>query len=271
MGSRMGPRGSQLSEQHDVAQPGVAPTGSSTAGPMLAAFHGRLDPHPWRPPESEHDAYQLFHQRSVAMGWLDDRSSAAGDECASRAPGLWAMNDAFCSARHKAAEPFARFQVECSTPANDRPLPVQPFLRCAEDTTARIGTAHLSAMDLLLPVQGLAPISRPGNVLVPSMETCDWFGDRAPQARTPVEIIIGTGSSATAPVLGRQLMTALANLDQELFLPGRKEGLDADRPTFPGELAEWSCDAIGWLAATIADSAAHLGVRTPLMLTVARG
>jgi hypothetical protein len=188
---------------------------------MVAAFHGRLDPHPWRPADSEHDAYQLFHQRSVAMGWLDDRSSAAGDERAFRAPGLWAMNDAFCSARHEAGEPFARFQVECSTPASDRPLPVQPFLRCAEDTTARIGTARLSAVDLLLPLQGLAPVSRPGNVLVPSMETCDWFGDRAPQARTPVDVIIGGGSSATAPTVAERLVAALAALGQDVFLPGR--------------------------------------------------
>lgn len=140
-----------MSKRHDVVQPGIDPAGWSTAGPMFAAFHGELVPHPWRDPESERDAYQLFHQRSIAMGWLDEQSSAAGDERASRAPGLWAMNNAFCGTGHGAAEPFARFQVECSTPANDRPLPVQPFLRCAEDTTTRIGTAHVSAVQLQLP------------------------------------------------------------------------------------------------------------------------
>lgn len=59
------------------------------------------------------------------MGRLDGRSSATGDERASKAPGLWAMNNADCDARHAAAEPFAWFQVECSTPTSDRPLPVQ--------------------------------------------------------------------------------------------------------------------------------------------------
>jgi hypothetical protein len=39
-----------------------------------------------------------------------------------------------------------------------------------------------------------------------------------------------------------------------------------------GDLVEWTCDAVGWLAEVIADAdvAARLGVRTPLLLTVAR-
>lgn len=37
-----------------------------------------------------------------------------------------------------------------------------------------------------------------------------------------------------------------------------------------GKLAEWSCDAIGWLAEVLADSVAQLGVRSPLLLTVER-
>jgi len=37
-----------------------------------------------------------------------------------------------------------------------------------------------------------------------------------------------------------------------------------------GELAEWSCDAIGWLAEIVADAAAQLGVRSPPRLTVSR-
>ncbi|MEU8886659.1 hypothetical protein [Streptomyces sp. NPDC048442] len=256
---------------------------------MFAAFHGELVPHPWRAPESEHDAYQLFHQRSVAMGWLDDQSSAAGDERASKAPGLWAMNNAFCSTRHAAAEPFAWFQVECSVPASDRPLPVQPFLRCAEDTTALIGTAHLSAVQILLPVQGLAPASRPRSALVPSMETCDWFGERAPQSRTPVRVTMSSGRTPSISAVAQQLVSHLVRLEQAVFLPGESGRADEDATlpspfaddfwngpplhgmTLDGELAEWSCDAVGWLAATIADSAAQLGVRTPLLLTVVRG
>ncbi|MER6475657.1 hypothetical protein [Streptomyces filamentosus] len=40
--------------------------------------------------------------------------------------------------------------------------------------------------------------------------------------------------------------------------------------TLSRESAEWSCDAVGWLAATVADSAAHVGIRTPALLTVVR-
>ncbi|GAA3489001.1 hypothetical protein [Streptomyces cremeus] len=255
---------------------------------MFAAFHGALAPHPWRAPESEHDAYQLFHQRSAAMGWLDDRSSAAGDERAAKAPGLWAMNNATCSNHPADTEPFAWFQVECSTPTSDRPLPVQPFLRCAEDTLARIGTAHLSAVQILLPLQGLAPASRPRNALIPSMGTCDWFAERDPQAVASVMISINSGRDTAIPTVARQLTSRLGRLEQKVFLPSGSESADKDVTPSPpfagefrngpplhgltlrGELAEWSCDAVGWLAATIADSAAQLGVRTPLLLSVVR-
>ncbi|WBO65425.1 hypothetical protein [Streptomyces camelliae] len=37
-----------------------------------------------------------------------------------------------------------------------------------------------------------------------------------------------------------------------------------------GDLAEWSCDAVGRPAETMADLAAGLGVRTPVLLTVTR-
>lgn len=277
-----------MSEQPAIAQPGIDPAGYGTAGPMFAAFHGELAPHPWRAPESEHDAYQLFYQRSVAMGWLDDQSSAAGDERAATAPGLWAMNNATASTHHADAEPFAWFQVECSTPASDRPLPVQPFLRCAEDTLARIGTAHLSAVQILLPLQGLAPASRPRNALVPSMKTRAWFAEHNPQALTPVMISVNSGRDPSISAVTQQLTSRLGSLEQGVFLPGGSGSTGNDDTLAPpfadefwngpplhgmtlrGELAEWSCDAVGWLAATIADSAAQLGVRTPLLLTVVR-
>ncbi|OKK15529.1 hypothetical protein AMK09_25735 [Streptomyces sp. CB02488] len=278
-----------MSEYQAITQPGIDPAGYRTAGPLFAAFHGELVPHPWRDPESEHDAYQLFHQRSVAMGWLDERSSAAGDERAAKAPGLWAMNNAGCNAHQAAPEPFAWFQVECSTPAIDRPLPVQPFLRCAEDTVTRIGAAQLSAVQVLLPLQGLDPTSRPRNALVPSLETCDWFGERDPQAQTSVTISINSGRNPALPDVAKQLTSRLDHLEQEVFLHSGSESASEDITlpppfadefwngppvhslTLRGDLAEWSCDAVGWLAATIADCAAHLGVRTPLLVSVVRG
>ncbi len=283
-----------MSEQGATAQPGIAPTARRTAGTMFAALYGELVPHAWHDPESEHDAYQLFHQRSLAMGWLDDRAGAAeGDASGGRtlvAPGLWAMNDAGWS--HPLAAPASNliswFQVEASAVAGDRPLPVQPFLRCAQDTTQRIGAVRLTAVQVLLPVQGIDASARPPYAMVPSMQTPDWFGEYDPRARASVKVRIDSGRDPSIPAVAPRLARCLSHLDQNVFAGGAGDDVppgDFPAPPFDdrfwngpprhgmtlsGELAEWSCDAVGWLAETVADSAAHLGIRTPLLLTAAR-
>jgi hypothetical protein len=42
------------------------------------------------------------------------------------------------------------------------------------------------------------------------------------------------------------------------------------RATFRGTLAEWSLDALGWLAAFLADASSRHGLSTPSMLTAKR-
>jgi len=172
------------------------------------------------------------------MGWLEEQ--AAGG------PGLWAMNDAG-SSPPQAAPGTGRvswFQVEAGAVAGERPLPVQQFLRCAQDVTARIGTLRLSAVQVLLPVQGIDPA-----------------------ARTPVDLLIGSGRDPLIPAVARQLALDLRDLEQDVFACG-DDDVTVHGMTLRGELAEWSCDAVGWLAATVADCAARLGVRSPLPLTV---
>ncbi|MFE1348029.1 hypothetical protein [Streptomyces sp. NPDC058757] len=84
--------------------------------------------------------------------------------------------------------------------------------------------------------------------------------------------------------VARQPAGDLAALDQDVFRCGGAEGAAGDRtppppfhddfqngPPLHGELAEWSCDAIGRPAETLADTAARLGARTPLPFEVARG
>jgi hypothetical protein len=258
---------------------------------MFAALYGELVPHAWRDPDSELDAYSLFYHRSIAMGWLDDRSAVGGfEDRMLRAPGLWGMNDAGWN--HPRAAPGAEliswFQVEASSVADDRPLPVQPFLRCAWDATARAGTLDLSAVQVLLPVQGLDPASRPPYAPVPAMRTKEWFAECAPEARTPVEVNINSGRDPSIPAVAKQLTDHLARLDQDVFVCGSHDvaGRDAVLPppfddrfwngpplhgvVLRGELAEWSCDAVGWLAEVVADSVAQLGVRSPLLFTVTR-
>ncbi|MER7168163.1 hypothetical protein ABT336_19100 [Micromonospora sp. NPDC000207] len=257
---------------------------------MLAALYGELVPHPWRDPESDTAAHSLFYHRSMAMGWLDDRSAGGGfNEHVIRAPGLWAMNDAGWNHPLGAAgtDLVSWFQVEASEVPGDRPLPVQPFLRCAQEATAWVGTLNLSAVQVLLPVQGLTPSSRPPYALVPAMRVKEWFAEGAPAARTPVRVHINSGQDPSIPALAPQLIDHLTGLEQDVFVV-RSHDLAPDAVLPPpiadsawnspplhgvelsGEIAEWSCDVVGWLAEVIADIAARLGVRAPLLVTVIR-
>lgn len=254
---------------------------------MLAVLYGKLVPHAWRDPEL--DAGSLFYHRSLAMGWLDDRSAGGGlEDRMRRAHGLWDMSDAGWT--HPSAPPGAGliswFQAEVEAVADDRPLPVQPFLRCAEDTSARAGTLHLSAVQLLLPIQGINPASRPTYAPVPPMLTVPWFAERDPRSRSPVVVSINSGRDPSIPAVASELTEHLGLLDQDVFVCRSHHAAGRDDVPYPplddslwngpplhgvilrGDLAEWSCDAVGWLAEVIADSAAQLGVRSPLLLTV---
>ncbi|WP_243726261.1 hypothetical protein [Actinomadura rubrisoli] len=258
---------------------------------MFAALYGELAPHAWRDPESELDAYSLFYHRSLALSWLDDRSAGGGlEERMCHAPGLWGMNDAGWN--HPLAAPGAGliswFQVEASAVAGDRPLPVRPFLLCARDAMARAGTLSLSAVQLLLPVQGLDASSRPPYATVPSMRTVPWFAECDPGSRALMEVSINGGRDPSIATLAKQLADHLGHLDQDVFVCRSHDVADQDAvlpPPFDddfwngsslhgvvlrGELAEWSCDAIGWLTEVVADSVAQLGFRSPLLLTVTR-
>ncbi|MCM3920446.1 hypothetical protein ND748_01930 [Frankia sp. AiPs1] len=278
-------------ERGVAAQPGVVPGIRRAAGTMFAALYGELVPHAWRDPGSELDAYSLFYHRSIAMGWLDDTSAGGGiEDRMRRAPGLWGMNDAGWSHPLAAAGAglISWFQVGASAVADDRPLPVQPFLRCAVDATARAGTPHLSTVQVLLPVQGLDPASRPPYAPVPAIQTVPWFTECDPAARTSVKVNINSGRDPVIGAVAQRLVDHLGRLDQHAFACGSHEvaGQDAVVPpplhdrswngpclhgvALRGELAEWSCDAVGWLAEAVADCTARLGIRLPLLLTVTR-
>lgn len=124
------------------ARPGLAPGSCGVAGTLFAALYGELKPHPDRNPETDRDPFIQFHDRSQAMGWLD---------C------LWGMNDA--GREHPLAAPGSSlvtwFQASVGTVPGDRPLPVQPFLRCAGDVTDRLGALQLQAAQVLLPAHVL--------------------------------------------------------------------------------------------------------------------
>jgi hypothetical protein len=266
------------------ARPGVAPGGRVGAGTLFAALYGELAAHPWRDPESEHDAYQLFHNRSVAMGWLE------GDGVRGEGSGLWGMNDAGWS--HAGAAPGARliawFQAGAAAVDDGRPLPVQPFLRCAGEVVTRAGVARLSTVQVLLPVDGIDPEARPPYAPVPATATADWFADADPAARTPVEVTVSGGRDPALPAAAARFAADLRERARPVFtLDAHEIGGGAVTPaplfddsfwngppvhgvTLRGTLAEWSCDAVGWLGATLADCAALADVRKPLLYTATR-
>ncbi|MEV4811353.1 hypothetical protein [Micromonospora avicenniae] len=276
----------------DRARPGLAPGARRPAGTLFAALYGELTPHPWR--HTDQDAYSLFHDRSLAMGWLDDvggivRHTADGvEERPTGAAGLWGMNDA--GQRHPLADPesslVAWFQVGVEPVAADRPLPVQPFLRCAGDTTARLGALRLDAVQVLLPVQGLDVAARPEYAPIPSLRGPGWFADADPRSRTRVRVTLDSGQDPSAPAAAQRMRDSLRRLEQNVFVCESHSLTDhvplATRPpfddrlwigpplhrvTFHGTLAEWSLDALGWLGGFLADLGASQGVTTPLLLT----
>jgi hypothetical protein len=122
--------------------------------------------------------------------------------------------------------------------ADDRPLPVQPFLRCAEDATARAGTPNLSAVQVLLPVQGIDPASRPPYGPCRRCGRRSGCAECAPEARTLVEVNINSGRDPSIPAVAQQLTDHLGHLDQDVFAcrshdvgrPGRRCPSSVRRP-----------------------------------------
>ena len=275
-----------------AARPGVQDHDSNQPATLFAALYGDLAVHPWRNPSTDRDPYILFHDRSLAMGWLDDSAvvAATSDDGQVRErrtgiPGLWSMNDA--GQHHERADtgvPLAAwFQVEVSPVPGGRPLPVQPFLRCAADATAQIGRLELRAAQILLPVHILDATARPEPARMPSLQSAAWFDDRDPKAKTPVEVTL----NSSQPLEPRQLQERIGQLDQRAFIcDASSDGRDRSTQITPpfddtfwggpslstavlrGTLAEWSADTIGWLGAFLADLTAREGINTPLLLTV---
>ncbi|PRX51090.1 hypothetical protein B0I33_101243 [Prauserella shujinwangii] len=280
------------------AEPGVAPDSREPVGTMFAALYGDFVPHPWQDPDSDRDVYRLFYDRSLALGWLDDLGgvvSRTADGFAERetgAAGLWGMNDA--GREHPLGTPdvplIAWFQVGAEPPVpGERPLPVQPFLRCVDDVMARLGTLTLRAVQILLPVQCLGKPPRPHPALQPSLPTAAWFADGNDQARTRIRVTLDSGQSASLPRAVPRIRHWLSRLDQDVFVCESQSLTEHDplvetlpfgdhlwngppqhRATFHGTLTEWSLDALGWLGGFFADLSIRHDVTTPLVLTASR-
>lgn len=250
---------------------------------LYAALHGELTPHPWRGAAPDSDAYSLFVARSAAMGWLAEAREGTGG-------GVWGMNDAgYAAASGARPARVAWFQaVLAEDVPPDRPLPLQPFLTCAGDVAARLGTLRLSRVQLLLPVQCLSPAASPGGAVAALIQDAGWFADVDPGRRTAVRVTLDGGEESPIHSAASELADWLRRFHQDVFghpeiLP---EGGDEPEPPgitdalwggparhrarLAGTLVEWSLDAVGWLAAFVAQAAAQHGMAGPLFLTVDR-
>jgi hypothetical protein len=257
------------------AEPAALP-GVRAARTLYAALYGEFVAHP-RPALSQ-DAYSLFYARSAAMGWLTPaREGELG--------GLWGMNDA-----EAGLSSAAFFQVTLTEPAEGRLLPVQPFLACAGDVMARLGTLRLDAVKVLLPEHDAdadAQFASPSSMRTSRalLDALNWFGDCDPRQRVPARITLDGLADPSIGTAAPALWQWVREINQEVFdceswseddhlvLPPATtfegEG-DHHRVTFRGTLAEWSLDALGWLATFLADLSARHGVRTPLIVTADR-
>ena len=250
------------------ARPGLVRGSRGVAGTLFAALYGELTPHPDRASGSDRDPYIQFHDRSRAMGWLDS---------------LWGMNDA--GHGHPLAVPGSSlvswFQVGVDPVPGGKSLPVQPFLRCAGDVMARLGTLELQAVQVLLPAHSLDVSARPEPARMPSLSTAAWFDDA--RSATSVHVTVDSGQNPIIPDAAERIHHWLGELNQNVLagasliewnpvpppLPDTVWfGPPRHRATFRGTLAEWSLDAIGWLGGFLADLAAREGAGVPLLLTV---
>lgn len=272
------------------AEPAALP-GLKAARTLYAALYGEFAPHP-RPDardEPRQDAYSLFYARSAAMGWLTPAVGGARG-------GLWGMNDAAAGPGLGPPSLAAFFQVTLTEPAEGTLLPVQPFLACAGDAVARLGTLRLDAVKVLLPEHDAdadARFASPSSLLTSRalQDALNWFGDCDPRRPAPARITLDGLADPSIRTAAPAIARWVREINQEVFdceswseddhlvlLPATtfEGGPDCDhhcdhhRVTFRGTLAEWSLDALGWVAAFLADVSARYGVRTPLILTADR-
>ena len=266
-------------EEEGDWQPAALPLGTEQ-GYIVAALYGELVSHPWRDPLDTSHPLFLFDHRSNDMGWTDRHESNSRWEVFEAGPEIEELE-----ATQNPA-PALWFYAGITLVPDGRSLPVWPFLRCAGDVAARVGTFDLHAVQLLLPVQKLH--QQPGwKGFIPALQNYSWFIATDPGARAQVRVTLDSGQDPSIPTVAPEMLTLIQSVDQPVFVCDSLTDHDPLAPEFPfgdqfwrgrprhqavfsGSLAEWSVDALGWLAGFLADVAADLGVSTPLLFTATR-
>ena len=279
----------QIAEGELSAEPAMFP-GLRPVRTMFAGLFGELAFHP-RPDgagERVEDAYSLFYARSAAMAWLTPAQGGAMG-------GLWGMNDAEAAlAPGPQPQRVAWFQVMLTSPPPGNLVPVQPFLACAGDVVARLGRLRLEAVQVLLPERDPpeeeTPALRSGMpVAWPLLDALSWFSDCDPRLQAMVRVTLDGGPNPLIHAVAPAILRWAQEARQDVFVPESLSLADEDhlilrpipfedrtrdavhhRVTFHGTLAEWSLDALAWLAAFLADGNSRQGVSTQLILTADR-
>ncbi|MDT0329834.1 hypothetical protein [Nocardiopsis lambiniae] len=246
---------------------------------LFCALHGTMEPHPWYDPATA-DPYILFHARSHTRRWL-----AAPDDGRPEA-GLWGMNDAGLDPLDEDSRRLW-FQVSQQPLARPRrAVPAQQMLDCAGAVADRVGRLDLEAAQLLVPLQELPPGPHEG-AYGDLVSALPWFAELPARARTAVTVSLDSGTGTEAADAAPAMVERLREIRQQVFTditaaPGRDAargltpgipdfpavGAEGHRATFEGYLAEWSCEATGWLMALICEAAIEQGVRVPVVATI---
>jgi hypothetical protein len=250
-----------------MSTPEPASFGTGTTRAMFAALFGELALYPTRhDPARQQDAFSLFYRRSMDLGLLTDQRLGRS--------GLWGMNDA---AAGEAAGPpprIAWFHVTLTGSG----VPVVPFLAVADAVIARLGKLRLDAVQIVLPVRSKGDHSKFDD---------SWFADLDAARRVPVRVTLDSADAAITTAAGAIMRDqaylypyqdafrcdALSLADEDHLvlrpIPFEQPGDAHHRVTFTGTLAEWSLDALAFLAAFLNDLAAHSGVTAPLVFNAA--
>jgi hypothetical protein len=227
--------------------PVPVPFGPGKPARMISvALFGDLALYPQPPidPDRQRDiGYSLFNARSAALGL-----ALCGDGEVNEGAGL-----------------VASFQLTHSD--DDELAPVQPFLAVVEDVVTRLGRVRLDAIQVTLPERGTPEPDIPGP---------DWFALLDPARWVPVRVTLDSPDERIATVavaaIDRQAMYGdvlrfeATSGDHLVLAPITRDSGAHHRVTLTGALAEWSFDALGFLAAFLNDLAASQGIVTPLIL-----
>jgi len=193
------------------------------------------------------------------------------------------MNDAQLASKAEIAGRIAYFKVGGSGRSENRGMPIMPRVSCAGDALARIGLLDLRGIELCisprvtrLPLGGL-------------VSGLNWFNICDPDGRRRIRVLI-EGAVDDRPE--RRAVEALAALQQTntgafLF---ESVSFDGRRRTADGSLAvvdgirldpgrfnliastpEWSLDALGWVAAMVAEVCRSVGATSsPISIRITR-